>query len=275
MNIRVAPAVVVLSQNSVTVGRKIANVLAGAKLYGLANRTHDVDISFTNFGETLRELFAAGTPIIGICAAGILIRTIAPILTDKGQEPPILAVAEDGSAVVPLLGGLSGVNDLARHIGSALNIKSAITTTGDIRFHTALLSPPSGYYLANPEHGKKFIADLLAGGKVKLEGTAPWLSQSNLPIDENGELIIQITENLGNYDSNCLVYHPAKIAIALTNPEPETITQIQQILAASSLAPAAVAGIFAPLHLANNFQLHAIGTRQGATRQAGQRTARQ
>jgi cobalt-precorrin 5A hydrolase / precorrin-3B C17-methyltransferase len=265
MSISVAPAVVVLSQNSVMVGRKITNVLSGAKLYGLVNRTQDVDISFSNFGETLRELFAAGTPIIGICAAGILIRTIAPLLTDKGQEPPILAVAEDGSAVVPLLGGLSGVNDLARQVGSALNIKPAITTTGDIRFHTALLSPPSGYLLANPEHGKKFIADLLAGGKVKLEGTAPWLSESNLPIDENGELIIQVTENLGNSDSNCLVYHPAKIAIAITNPEPNTITQIHQILAESNLAPAAVAGIFAPLHLANNSQLHSIAKALGVS----------
>ena len=270
MNIRVCPAVVVLSQNSVTVGRKITNVLAGAKLYGLVNRTHDVDISFTNFGETLRELFAAGTPIIGICAAGILIRTIAPLLTDKGQEPPVLAVAEDGSAVVPLLGGLSGVNDLARQVGLGLNIQPAITTTGDIRFHTALLSPPAGYHLANPEHGKKFIADLLAGGKVKLQGIAPWLSESNLPIDENGELIIQITENLGNSDPNCLVYHPGKIAIALlaegnalTSPEPDTITQIHQILAESSLAPAAVAGIFAPLQLANNSQLHSIATTLG------------
>jgi cobalt-precorrin 5A hydrolase/precorrin-3B C17-methyltransferase len=263
MNTRIAPAVVVLSQNSVIIGRKITNILPGAKLYGLVNRTHDVDISFSNFGATLRELFTAGTPIIGICAAGILIRTIAPLLTDKQQEPPILAVAEDGSAVVPLLGGLNGVNDLARLIGSGLNIKPAITTTGDIRFHTALLSPPSGYHLANPEQGKKFIADLLAGGKVKLEGTAPWLSESNLPIDENGGLIIQITEKLGNYSSNCLVYHPAKIAIALTHPEPDTITQIQQIFVESNLAPAAVAGIFAPSHLANNSQLHAVAKALG------------
>ena len=263
MNTRVAPAVVVLSQNSVRVGRKITNVLAGAKLYGLVGRTHDVDISFTNFGETLRELFAAGTPIIGICAAGILIRTLAPILTDKGQEPPILAVAEDGSAVVPLLGGLSGVNDLARQVGEALNIKPAITTTGDIRFHTALLSPPSGYHLANPEHGKKFIADLLAGGKVKLQGTAPWLSESNLPIDENGELYIQITEKLGNSSSHCLVYHPGKIAVALTDPESNTITHIHQILAESNLAPAAIAGIFAPLQLANNTQIHSIAKALG------------
>ncbi|MFN9407110.1 MAG: SAM-dependent methyltransferase, partial [Dolichospermum sp.] len=257
MNTRVVPAVVVLSQNSVIVGRKITNIFSTAKLYGLASRTHDTDVSFTDFGETVRELFAAGTPVIGVCAAGILIRTISPILNDKGQEPPLLAVAEDGSAVVPLLGGLSGVNDLARQIGELLNIKPAITTTGDIRFHTALLSPPVGYHLANPEQGKKFIADLLAGEKVKLVGTAPWLRESNLPIDENGQLKIKITEYLDKYDCNCLVYHPATIAIALTNPEPDTITQIQQILTESNLASVAVAGIFAPLHLANNSQLHA------------------
>ncbi|MDD1417345.1 bifunctional cobalt-precorrin 5A hydrolase/precorrin-3B C(17)-methyltransferase, partial [Dolichospermum sp. ST_con] len=138
-----------------------------------------------------------------------------------------------------------------------------ITTTGDIRFHTALLSPPAGYHLANPEHGKKFIADLLAGEKVKLEGTAPWLSESNLPIDENSELTIQITEKLGNFSYNCLVYHPAKIAIALTKPEINTISQIQEIFKESNLAPAAVAGIFAPLHLANNSQLHSVAKSLG------------
>jgi cobalt-precorrin 5A hydrolase/precorrin-3B C17-methyltransferase len=211
MKTRVGPAILILSQNSLIVGRKITNIFPGAKLYGLASRTSDVDVSFQNFGDTVRELFPAGTPLIGICAAGILIRTLAPLITDKGQEPPVLAVAQDGSAVVPLLGGLSGVNDLARQIAEALNVKAAITTTGDLRFHTALLSPPPGYHLANPEDGKKFIADLLAGAKVKLEGKAPWLIESKLPIDPNGELTIQITENLGTPQPNCLVYSPQKI----------------------------------------------------------------
>ncbi len=77
-----------------------------------------MDVSFTDFGDTLRQLFVTGTPIIGICAAGILIRTVAHLITNKNQEPPLLAVAEDGSAVVPLLGGLTGVNELARQIGA-------------------------------------------------------------------------------------------------------------------------------------------------------------
>src|SRR3712207_6020 len=135
----VAPAIIVLGQNSVAVARKIISVLPGSTLYGLEGRTSGVDVSFRNFGETLRELFTQGTPLIGICAAGILIRTLAPMLCDKRQEPPVLAVAEDGSAVVPLLGGLGGVNDLARRIAQALDVKPAITTTGDLRLGTTLL----------------------------------------------------------------------------------------------------------------------------------------
>lgn len=255
MRTSIAPAVVVLGQNSVAIGRQIMNILPGATLYGLAGRTSGVDISFTNFGETLRELFAAGTPLIGICAAGILIRTLAPMLVDKGQEPPVIAVAEDGSAVVPLLGGINGVNDLARRIAEALDIKAAITTTGDLRFNTTLLSPPPGYHLANPENAKKFISDLLAGAQVKLEGTAPWLSDSQLPIDARGDLTIQITERSLTPTPDTLVYHPATVAIAISEiagKEKEATALVRQLLTDANLSPASVAGIFAPLTFAGD-----------------------
>ncbi|WP_193196595.1 precorrin-3B C(17)-methyltransferase [Nostoc sp. MG11] len=261
MMTKVAPAVVVLGQNSVAIARKIISVLPEATLYGLAGRTSGVDVSFTNFGETLRELFAQGTPLIGICAAGILIRTLAPMLSDKRQEPPVLAVAEDGSAVVPLLGGLNGVNDLARHIAEVLDVLPAITTTGDLRFRTALLSPPAGYHLANPDHAKKFISDLLAGAQVNFEGRAAWLSNSQLPIDPNGDLTIQITERLVTPTANCLVFHPATIAIAISDIigcENEAITLVQQLLVDAELAPASVAGIFAPISAASDPAIHAV-----------------
>jgi cobalt-precorrin 5A hydrolase/precorrin-3B C17-methyltransferase len=225
INLRSACAIA-LGQNSISIARQITNLFPGATLYGLANRTSDVDVdvSFTDFGDTVRELFTNGTPIIGICAAGILIRTLAPLLSNKSQEPPVIAVAEDGSAVVPLLGGLSGVNEMARQIAAALNVQPAITTTGDIRFRTALLSPPPGYRLVNPDDAKTFISDLLAGAKVRIEGNAPWLTNSQLPIAESAELVIQVTE-LGTPSSKCLVYHPqiveqsrGKLAIIGTGP---------------------------------------------------------
>src|SRR3546814_16099891 len=62
----------------------------------------------------------AGRPVIGICAAGILIRAVASRLADKQGEPPLIAVAADGSSVVPLLGGHHGGNLLARRIAAVM-----------------------------------------------------------------------------------------------------------------------------------------------------------
>lgn len=226
------PAIVILGEASISVARQIRTAIPNAVIYGLANRTQSAMVTYDNFGDTVRELFQTGTPIIGICAAGILIRTIAPLLSNKWQEPPVLAIAEDGSAVVPLLGGLQGVNDLARQIAAGLQVAPAITTTGDIRFRTPLLSPPSGYRLVNPDDAKTFIADLLTGATVQLIGEAPWLKNSRLPIVESGELTIQIvpksqSEPTSTPNKNCLVYEvdidciestPGKLAIVGTGP---------------------------------------------------------
>ncbi|MEG4854541.1 precorrin-3B C(17)-methyltransferase [Microcoleus sp. B5-D4] len=267
--VRVPPAIVILGQNSQPIAKKISAHFPGSQIYGLIDRTSNTDINFSNFGETLRELFATETPIIGICAAGIIIRTLAPLLSDKRAEPPVLAVAEDGSAVVPLLGGLHGVNDLAREIAAALGVQPAITTTGDIRFRTALLSPPQGYYLANPEDAKTFISNLLAGEKVRLEGAASWLSESNLPLAKpskriapDAKLTIRVTEKAIAPTPDCLVYHPQILAVALTklsNIEPEiAISLVQQVLENAGLAAASVAGFFALKDEMGNPALEAV-----------------
>ncbi|MEG4217704.1 precorrin-3B C(17)-methyltransferase [Microcoleus sp. Pol14C6] len=259
---RVPPAIVILGLNSQPIAKKISAHFAGSQIYGLIDRTSDTDINFSNFGETLRELFATETPIIAICAAGIIIRTLAPLLSDKRAEPPVLAVAEDGSAVVPLLGGLHGVNDLAREIAAALGVQPAITTTGDIRFRTALLSPPQGYYLANPEDAKTFISNLLAGAKVRLEGAASWLSESNLPIAPDARSTIRVTEKAIAPTPDCLVYHPKIAAVALTkisNSEPEiAVSLVQQVLENAGLAAASVAGFFALKEEMGNPALEAV-----------------
>ncbi|MEG3835098.1 precorrin-3B C(17)-methyltransferase [Microcoleus sp. Z1_C3] len=274
--VRVPPAIVILGQNSLPIAKKISAHFPGSQIYGLIDRTSNTDINFSNFGETLRELFATETPIIAICAAGIIIRTLAPLLSDKRAEPPVLAVAEDGSAVVPLLGGLHGVNDLAREIAAALGVQPAITTTGDIRFRTALLSPPQGYSLANPEDAKTFISNLLAGAKVRLEGAASWLSESNLPLAKpaptgatptkriapDAKLTIRVTEKAIAPTPDCLVYHPQIVAVALTklsNIEPEiAVSLVQQVLEKAGLAAASVAGFFALKDEMGNPALEAV-----------------
>lgn len=204
-----SPAIIILGSASLPVAHQIKIALPSAVIYGLENRTQGADQTYSNFGDLVRELFSQGVPIIGICAAGILIRTIAPLLNNKWQEPPILAIAEDGSAVVPLLGGLQGVNVLARQISEVLQVSPSITTTGELRFQTALLSPPQGYKLINPEDAKGFISDLLAGEKVRLIGEAFWLTNSQLTFSPYGKLTIAIlNKDLQEFKPSptCLIY---------------------------------------------------------------------
>lgn len=187
------PVIVVLSALGMETALRIRADLPGATIHGLAGRVDGADNTFDNFGETIRRQYQAGHPIIALCSAGITIRSLASVLGNKGAEPPVLAVADDGSAVVPLLGGTTGVNVLARQIARLLDVSPAITTSGELRFGTCLLNPPPGLQLQNPGDAKTFIADMLAGKTVRIEGDAPWLRDARLPLDDHGELLIRVT----------------------------------------------------------------------------------
>jgi cobalt-precorrin 5A hydrolase / precorrin-3B C17-methyltransferase len=211
-----APAIVILGEGSMAIASQIQATLPQSLIYGIANRTQSADIAYLKFGETVQKLFSDGCPIIGVCASGILIRTLAPLLADKRTEPPVIAIAEDGSAVVPLLGGLNGANELAKQIAIALQVLPAITTTGEIRFHTRLLTPPLEYGMANSDlQAKSFLADLLAGATVKLVGEAAWLSQSNIPFTEAGTHIIEVLSDRSSApqetQNNHLIYYPISL----------------------------------------------------------------
>lgn len=193
------PAIIILGETSIAIAKQIQASIPDALIYGLAKRCQSADRHYDQFGETIAELFSQGHPLIGICAAGIMIRVLAPLLSDKRAEPPVIAIAEDGSAVVPLLGGLNGANAIARTIAASLQVQAAITTTGDLRFQTALLSPPSGYRLLNDdEQAKTFLADLLAGATVRLVSNLAtdisWLSASNLPFAGDASHCIEVIE---------------------------------------------------------------------------------
>jgi cobalt-precorrin 5A hydrolase / precorrin-3B C17-methyltransferase len=207
------PAIVILGQGSLATARKIAQIYPGALIHGLAGRVEGADQTYSEFGATLRQLYQQGTPLIALCAAGIVIRTLAPLLLEKGEEPAVLAVAEDGSAVVPLLGGLGGVNVMARDIGAALGVSAAITTSGELRFGTCLLNPPAGYQLADLELGKRFVSDLLAGESVRIEGAAPWLAQANLPQDQQARLAIHVGSAERVPAANELLIYPQNVCV--------------------------------------------------------------
>jgi len=239
-----SPAIVILGQGSLATARKIQQVYPGALIHGLAGRVEGADQVYGEFGATLRQLYQQGMPLIALCAAGIVIRTLAPLLLEKGEEPAVLAVAEDGSAVVPLLGGLGGVNVMAREIAAALNVAAAITTSGELRFGTCLLNPPSGYELADLELGKRFVSDLLAGESVRIEGAAPWLDQANLPQDQQARLAIHVGSAERVPAANELLIYPKNVSVTC-KPGAQLAERVRAVLHDAGIAVQSLACLLA------------------------------
>src|SRR5690242_16818113 len=93
-------AIVVLGPGAAALGCRLRVALPGARLHGPLRYAGDWDESYDRASIHIGRLFEAGQAIVGVCAAGILIRSVAPFLAAKPAEPAVVAIAEDGSVAV-------------------------------------------------------------------------------------------------------------------------------------------------------------------------------
>lgn len=257
-----APALLILGTGSLPVARRLREILPGAEIFGLRGRVEADDvIPCDSFGDTLRLLFGRDRPVVALCAAGIIIRALAPLLGNKRAEPPVLAVAEDGSTVVPLLGGLRGVNTLARQMAAALGCPAAITTSGELRFTLTLEQLPPGFRAANPQDSKRFMSDLLAGVGVRLTGHtdwgADWLTDSRLTDDPDGPLRLTVSPDARDAAPDELLIRPQVVAVAVTAASAD---KAPSVLARHGLSEQAVACVLTPVEDAGSAAVLALAT---------------
>ncbi len=222
---------------------------------------HQRGRDFDGVAAHLGTLFLAGHPIVGLCAAGILIRALAPHLTDKWAEPPVIAVAEDGAVVVPLLGGHRGANALAQPLAAALETPAAITTAGDVRLGVALDAPPAGWRLDNPGDAKAAMAALLAGAPATLTGEAPWLA----PLLDDGRVVAHAGGDpvvLQAGDAPALVYRRQDLVLGVgcaRGADPDgLIAHVARTLSEAGLAEGALAAVASLDLKADEAAVHAL-----------------
>lgn len=81
------------------------------------------------FADTVQRCFTAGEGLILICASGIAVRVLAPVLKSKHEDPPVLVLDEAGRFVVPLLSGHEGgANEWGRRVAEALGAQCVVTS---------------------------------------------------------------------------------------------------------------------------------------------------
>ncbi len=240
------PAVLCLGPSGLDAARRIVDAVGGELFVRGGSEGH----AFEDTGETVRTLFLAGRPVVGICAAAILIRVLAPVLGDKRCEPPVLAVSDDGRIVVPLLGGHRGGNRLAGRVAEALGGMAAVTTAGDVRFGVALDDPPPGWRLGDRARAKVVSAALLAGGRVFLDGEdvdqAPWLK--SLPCAPGADGAETVAVAMAPRTDGALQYFPLRATLGVGCsrgcPLEELAGLAATTLADAGIDPHAVAGVF-------------------------------
>ncbi len=158
------PAIFILGPTALPLAQTI-KTRVGGKIHG---PTHvvGVDETYDKATPAISLAFQNQQTIVGICASAILIRAVAPFLRNKLTEAPVVAVAEDGSSVVPLLGGHHGANKLALDMAETVKGHAAITTASDVIFGYAYDEFAMGLVLGNPADVKAATAARLRGEEV-------------------------------------------------------------------------------------------------------------
>lgn len=100
------------------------------------------------YPEARLEKFSAGVVpqlwkgyknLIFIMAAGIVVRTIAPLVRDKKTDPAVVVLDEKGRFAISLLSGhVGGANKLAHEIAGFLGMEAVITTSSDLNNATSI-----------------------------------------------------------------------------------------------------------------------------------------
>jgi cobalt-precorrin 5A hydrolase / precorrin-3B C17-methyltransferase len=254
------PVIFILGSSALPLAQKLKSEF-GFEIH-TPNCVSGGDVTYAKATEHLASLFSERRAIIGLCASGILIRALAKHIGDKRTEPAVLAVAEDGSAVIPLLGGHHGANQWAQKIADFTKGHAAITTASEVRFGASLDEPKPGYTLGNPEHMKSATAALLAGAPLAIrhadESQDPQTpvdlqNISNVPWTPTFDgVTIEVTEKNVEANPRHLIYHPHTLTVGIgcergTQPE-EVRTLINETFAAHHLSQHSIAS-FASIDL--------------------------
>ncbi len=218
------PVIIVLGPSALPLARKLRGPLF-AEIHGPLG-LEGCNQSYDKATTHIAQLFQSGVTVIGICAAGILIRAVGMFANNKRVEPAVVAVAEDGSAVVPLLGGHHGGNDLARKIAGLTGGVAAVTTASDVMLGVSLDEVPDGFVLADASVVKSATFRLLQGERLRFtEGAAPWLAEVT-----STDGTIPATVSVRTHQNGVVTYHPKSLAVGIGCERGTSVGEVRELV---------------------------------------------
>lgn len=234
---------------------------------GLSSRIRDISpetaVDYQRSGKPLRASewtkanFSAGHCLIFIGAAGIAVRSIAPLLRSKTADPAVLVMDEGGHFVIPILSGhLGGANETAEKIAEVTGATPVITTATDVRgrFAVDTWAKREGLQILEPERIVNVSAKILDGeGAPGITVTSRWeirgsrpAGVATLPLADpfSADVVIDV---LGDDEERALHLVPTVVYVGIGCrkgvPEERIEACWQMFLRESRLREQAVAGV--------------------------------
>lgn len=192
-------------------------------------------------GDWAKEQMKEKNSLLFIGACGIAVRAIAPCISDKLQDSPVLVMDEKGNYVIPILSGhMGGANELAIELAGKIGGVPVITTATDLNgmFAVDLFAKKNSLSIVNREGIAKVSSKVLAGkeitisiepGHFKKEGKMPkGIRIVSYPPEQKVDVIITTKE----VDCEALIrLKPKEYVIGMgckRGKEPEKIEQFIQ-----------------------------------------------
>lgn len=202
-------ALLAITKRGYQLANKIASVLPGSTVLQKEQ------------GEKISELLAAHwnrfDGFLCVMAAGVVVRSIAPLLSSKEHDPCVLVADEKGKNVVSLLSGhLGGGNALTLQVAEILGSNPVITTASDTLGLVSLdlwaeannLVPPPKELLTQLSARLVNSGQLLLYSDVEIAAIPKSLKEVNEP----GEADLIISHRLYE-DLTCSFFRPKNLII--------------------------------------------------------------
>lgn len=162
-------------------GARLAARLAGrlpeARAFGMARYAAGTGTEpVEELALWCRTAWEQAQGLIFVGAAGIAVRSVAPLLRKKTTDPAVVVIDEAGRFAVSLVSGhVGGANELARQVAQCLDAVAVVTTATDVnqKFAVDVFAEKNRMVIHSMAKAKEISAAVLAGHPVGLHTQLP------------------------------------------------------------------------------------------------------
>lgn len=161
-----------LTRNGIEQARRLLEIYSSADCYTLEKFNSDIANAYElGFKETVKSKFYTSDVLIFVCATGIVLRSIAPLLKSKTSDPAIIVMDDNARNIISLLSGhIGGANEETLKIAKHLKSNPVITTASDVNNKASvdMIAKHNNLNLVDFKSATIVTADIVNNEKVLL-----------------------------------------------------------------------------------------------------------